>query len=480
MLKIGPTGEVSLLAIGNRRIPVNESGRLLINYYGPPKTFKTYSFIDVLTGKVPPKVFKDKIVLVGATAIGIYDLRNTPFGTNFPGIEIHANVIGNIITNNFLYRPAWMLLVDLGIIVILGLLLGLILSPLTALWNLIVAVVFWIGYNFLAQWFFESKHLWISSLYPNLTVFLVFTGVVVFKYLTEEKSKKEIKSAFKQYVSPHVVDEIIKDPSRLTLGGERREVTVMFSDIRGFTSISETLSPTELVTLLNSYLTPMTEIVLKYDGTVDKFIGDAIMAFFGAPLELKDHANRACYVAINMIERLKELNEEWSKKGWPEIRIGIGINSGEVAVGNMGSQSRFDYTVMGDNVNLASRLEGTNKVYGTSIIISEFTYQRIERNEILCRELDFVRVKGKKKPVRIYEVIGFSEQIDATSKVVKELFEEALAEYREGNFENALEKFKKVLNYKKDSPSMVFIKRCEDLIKNPPEGWDGVYALKTK
>ena len=480
VLKIGDEGEVSLLAIGKRRIPVNESGKLLINYRGPPGTFKTYSFVDVLDGKVPPSEFKNKIVLVGATAIGIYDLRNTPFGAEFPGVEVHANVISNILNGDFLVRPAWMIFVDLAIVLFLGLLLGIILSPLSALMNLIVTIVVFAGYNIFAQWVFESQRLWVSSLYPDMTILFVFVGVVIFKYLTEEKSKKEIKNAFQQYVSHHVVNEILKDPSKLKLGGERRVVTVMFSDIRGFTSISESLSPTELVTLLNSYLTPMTDIVLKHEGTLDKFIGDAIMAFFGAPLEQKDHASRACRAAIEMKHKLAELNREWQKKGWPEIRIGIGINSGEVAVGNMGSQSRFDYTVMGDNVNLASRLEGTNKVYGTTIIISEFTYMMIEREEFFYRELDYVRVKGKKKPVRIFELIDFSDKIDDVQRRVKELFEKGLEEYRRGGFERALKYFEMVLEIKDDPPSKVFVERCRDLIVNPPSEWDGVYTMKTK
>ncbi len=480
ILKIGETGEVSLLAIGNRRIPVSESGRLLINYYGPPHTFKTYSFVDVLKKKIPASAFKNKVVLVGATAIGIYDLRNTPFGSEFPGVEIHANVVSNILSGNYLKRPAWMVFVDLAIILVLGVIMGIILTPLSAIWNLIVALGAFVGYNFWAQWLFEKKHLWVSSLYPDMTILFVFIGVVVYKYLTEEKSKKEIKSAFQQYVSHHIVNEILKDPSKLKLGGERRVVTVMFSDIRGFTSISEALSPTELVTLLNSYLTPMTDIVLKHNGTLDKFIGDAIMAFFGAPLELRDHPRRACVTALEMVYKLKELNKEWLSRGWPEIKIGIGINTGEVAVGNMGSQSRFDYTVMGDNVNLASRLEGTNKVYGTTIIISEFTHKEIDSDEIFCRELDYVKVKGKKKPVRIFEVIDFTKEVDDNFRKVKELFEEGLALYRGGYFERALEKFKEVLNYKEDRPSKVFIDRCKELINNPPSDWDGVYVMKSK
>ncbi len=480
MLKIGSTGEVALLAIGDNRIPVSESGRLLINYYGPPRTFKTYSFVDVLKKKVPPEDFRDKIVLVGATAIGIYDLRNTPFGTEFPGVEVHANVISDVLSRNYLLRPAWMVFVDLAVILLVGILLGLILAPLSSLWNLTVALLAFVGYNFFAQWVFEKQHLWISSLYPDLTILSVFIGVVVFKYLTEERSKKEIKSAFQQYVSHHVVNEILKDPSKLKLGGERRVVTIMFSDIRSFTSISEALSPTELVNLLNSYLTPMTDIVLRHDGTLDKFIGDAIMAFFGAPLELEDHARRACVTAIEMVDKLQELNREWKKNNWPEIKIGIGINTGEVAVGNMGSQSRFDYTVMGDNVNLASRLEGTNKVYGTTIIISEFTYKEIDPEEIFCRELDYVRVKGKKKPVRIFEVIDFTSRIDDKTRKARDLFEEGLELYRRGYFEKALEKFREVLKYREDPPARVFMGRCEELMKNPPEEWDGVYVMKSK
>jgi adenylate cyclase len=310
-----------------------------------------------------------------------------------------------------------------------------------------------------------------------MTIYLVIT---VYRYVTEEREKKKIRGAFQYYLTASVVNEILKDPSKLKLGGDKKHLSVMFSDIRGFTSIAEKLSPEELVKLLNEYLTAMTDIVFKYDGLLDKYIGDAIMAVFGAPLDQPDHAFRACRTALEMMSELRRLREKWAAEGRPDVNIGVGINSGDMVVGNMGSEMRFDYTVMGDSVNLASRLEGINKEYGTNIILSEFTYE-IVKDDFTCRQIDAVRVKGKKLPVRIFELICDRKDAPRWQEFTGR-FETGLAKYREGLWDEAIAAFRGVLEIKPDDgPAQLYIDRCEALKENPPEGeWDGVFTMTKK
>jgi adenylate cyclase len=319
-----------------------------------------------------------------------------------------------------------------------------------------------------------------NMIYPVLTMVFIYLGITVYRYITEEREKKKIRGAFQYYLTASVVNEILKDPNKLKLGGDKKNLSVMFSDIRGFTSISEKLSPENLVQLLNKYLTAMTNIVFKYDGLLDKYIGDAVMAVFGAPLDQPDHARRACLTAIEMMTELRRLQIKWKAEGWPEIDIGIGINTGDMVVGNMGSEMRFDYTVMGDSVNLASRLEGTNKEYGTNIIISEFTYEVI-KEDFFCRELDAVRVKGKKLPVRIFELLGEAKD-KAQWQEFAAIFQHALELYRGGKWDEAIAAFNRVLGLKPDDfPSRLYIERCESLKETPPEGeWDGVFTMTRK
>ncbi|RMF15712.1 MAG: adenylate/guanylate cyclase domain-containing protein [Candidatus Dadabacteria bacterium] len=303
-------------------------------------------------------------------------------------------------------------------------------------------------------------------------------GIILYKYYTEERQKKEIRGAFQTYLSPAVVEQVIEDPSKLALGGEKRELTVLFSDVRGFTTISEALDAEELANLLNEYLTPMTDLVFKHGGTLDKYMGDAVMAFWGAPIPQEDHAFRACDCALEMMRVLHELQRDFEARGYPPIDIGIGINTGPMSVGNMGSTQRMDYTVMGDAVNLGSRLEGINKTYGTHIIVSEFTWRACE-GQIWGRELDLVAVKGKKEPVRIYELIDYKPVPTMVPLVNR--FHEALQVYRDGDFARAFQMFQDILrDYPSDGPSKTFLERSRDLLENPPESWNGVYVAKTK
>ena len=391
--------------IGDIEIPTDEVGRLLINYLGPAKTFPHYSIADILKGRIPPETFKSKIVLVGATATGIYDLRVTPFSTVYPGLEIHATVIDNILHRNFLTYSGWIRFLDMCVIIVLGLLAGVALPRFGAIGGIGVILALVVSFFLVNTFIFSYFNVWMNLIYPLLTLVVIYLGISIYRYVTEEREKKKIRGAFQYYLTASVINEMLKDPSKLKLGGDKKDLSVLFSDIRGFTTVSEKLSPEELVHLLNEYLTAMTDIVFEYEGLLDKYMGDAIMAVYGAPLDQPDHALRACRTALKMRVVLERLQKKWTEEGRPVLNIGVGINSGDMVVGNMGSEMRFDYTVMGDSVNLGSRLEGINKEYGTGIVISEFTYERV-KDTLLCRELDWVRVKGKKLPVKIYELLG--------------------------------------------------------------------------
>lgn len=466
--------------IGDLAIPTDESGRILINYLGRAKTFPHYSITDILHGRLQPGLFKDKIVIVGATATGIYDLRVTPFSSVFPGVEIHANVIDNILHRSFIQRPGWAGLFDLAAILVLGLAIGLAVPRVRAVTGMLLAVALLAAYVFLNGLIFTRFNFWLNLVYPVGTVMTVYLAITVYKYVTEEREKKKIRGAFQFYLTASVINEMLKDPSKLKLGGDKKRLSVLFSDIRGFTTVSESLTPEELVHLLNEYLTAMTDIVFKYDGLLDKYMGDAIMAVYGAPLDQPDHAERACRTALDMMDKLHELQKKWSGEGKPVLNIGVGVNSGDMVVGNMGSQMRFDYTVMGDSVNLGSRLEGINKEYGTNIVISEFTYEEV-KEKLVCRELDSVRVKGKHLPVKIYELLGDKKDAPKWEPLIR-AFDAALTSYKEGRWDEAIAGFRKVQEIRPgDPPAGLYIGRCEALKAHPPEGaWDGVFTMTKK
>ena len=480
VLDIAPYG-VSGIIIKDTLIPADESGRLTLNYYGKQGIFKTIPAVDVIKNRLPSGALKDELVFVGATEIGIYDMRATPLDPVLPGVEIHATVASNILQKNFLIRDGRVIFLEIAFIVLFPILLSAILSLtrrtiISLLFLLItMAVYIYINYFLFANYFLNTV-----VIFPIISTGLTYIGLEAYRNIVEERQSRFLKKAFTSYVSPALVKEIITKPDMLKLGGEKREITVLFSDIRGFTSISEKLTPEGLVLLLNKYLGPMTDIVLKNSGTLDKYIGDAIMALYNAPLDVKNHSASACQTAIEMMDRLKEVNSSFRESGIPEINIGVGINTGDVIVGNMGTDIRFDYTAIGDTVNLASRLEGMNKVYKTNLIISEFTFNHYSNLQPLIsglkiRELDLIKVKGKDKPVTIYEISsGLSDD-------VIQKFKEALTLYRKQQFKDALGIFQNLAGKYNDKPSEVFAERCSEFITNPPEaGWDGVYEAKVK
>jgi adenylate cyclase len=468
------------IRLGQHPIHSDEQGRLMINYRGHAKTFPHYSFSDLVNQRLSPLLFNDKIVLIGATAIGTFDLRVTPFGNVFPGLEIHANIIDNILRQDFLTRPNWTAILNILAIILIGLILSLALGRIRATWGLALVFSLFLAYFFINRYFFLQLNQWLGIVYPSLNIILLYLGITALNYMTEEREKRRIRGAFQYYVAPSVVNEMLKNPEQLRLGGEKKELTILFSDIRDFTTISEKMEPEVLVRFLNKYLTRMANIIFRHEGLVDKYMGDAIMAIFGAPLPQEDHTLRACLAALDMTQELYQMQKEAETLATLKLAAGIGINTGYMVIGNMGSESRFDYTVLGDNVNLGSRLEGLNKEYGTHIIISEITYEKT-KDQLLCRELDLVRVKGKDKPVKIYELLN---RLDASYKDHEfvTLFHSALACYRQRSWHQAKNLFQKSLQLTpQDYPSQIYIARCNQFIHTPPPpDWDYTFTFKTK
>jgi adenylate cyclase len=400
------------------RIPIDDHGRMLINYMGQRssaardgyQTFPVRPFAGY-AARVPgpdpeewppTKALENRVVLVGAFAAGIVeDEKPTPYGLMY-GIEMFANSLNTIIMDNFLHRaPPWMNLLTLGVLVLIVAFLA---ARIGTVWSMVITVVMVLGLFLTTTILFDAGAFVLDFATPAIAMGLTFVSVVVYRVVTEERDKRRIRGMFGKYVSPSVVDQILENPPEL--GGVDKELTVLFSDIRGFTTLSESMTPQELVNHLNVYFTEMTDLIMEYRGTLDKYVGDEIMCFWGAPTSEPDHAYLACECALKQMEALRRLNEQWPEQ--KRIDIGVGINSGIMTVGNMGSQGRMNYTLTGDNVNLGARLEGTNKMYGTNVIISEYTYGLV-KDRIIARELDNIRVKGKNRPVVIYELIDVAE-----------------------------------------------------------------------
>jgi adenylate cyclase len=483
---IAPDG-LERIQFGRHLLRPWHDGTAVINYTGPYGTYEHYSMWDVMSGEVPPETFQGKMVLVGATALGIGDIRNTPFeGPVYMGVEVHANIIDNLLHSDkkgrtFLIRGFDEEMIDLGFILVFGLFFGYLFSRITPLYSTITML----GALALFAWFvyfmFADRGRWLSFVIPASTLAANYAAITSFRMIFEEREKRKIRKTFSQYLSPDVIGLIEKDPQKyIRPGGEMKELSVMFSDIRGFTTISEGLKPDELVSLLNEYLGEMTEIIFATQGTLDKYIGDAIMAFWGSPYPQEDHAIRGCSCALQMVRSLEKLNSKWKAEGRPPISIGVGLNTGLLNVGNMGSAKRLAWTVMGDNVNLASRLEGINKEYHTQIVISEATYRQVAQR-FVCRELDKIRVKGKHHPVEIYELLDtMAEKPKYESLLIP--FDHAVAAYRAQDWREAASRFGQLLaTYPNDGPTQVLLQRAMEFLENAPEpDWDGVYVMKTK
>ncbi len=478
VLRFGPSG-VARVEFGQQlQLQPDPLARTMINYRGPDHTYPYYSIADVAQGNFPSGAFRGKIVLLGASATGIGDIRSTPFGgLNFPGVEIHANVIDNLLHQDFLQRGppqrAW----DLAFILLFGIPLGLWLAltrPQNMWFGLGLAVPFLGGVYgaFLKGW-------WLNLAIPLVTLVANVSLVALYRVVVEEREKRKVRGSFQQYLSPEVIRRLLERPQWVQ--PRKTEITVMFSDIRNFTAISEQLDAQDLALLLNRYLSAMTRIVFNTQGTLDKYIGDAVMAFWGAPFEEQDHAIRACSAALAMMQRVAEIRAEWLAEGRPHLDIGIGLSTGTASVGNMGSQLRYGYTAMGDTVNLSSRLEGLNKEYRTHILVGSGTFEAVQSAGFLFRELDLIQVKGKLQPVTIYELVALRSAA-AEHQERLDSFARARASYLRREWLEAQKLFQEVLDrWPDDGPSRTYWKRCQDyLFEAPNESWDGVFVMTHK
>jgi adenylate cyclase len=498
LLKKKP-GDLESLKPGSRlefgepiRIPVDATGRMRLNYVGQARvTFKTISYYDIWAKRVPPEYFCGKIFLVGCAAISMGDLVNAPVGKTYPGVEVHATAMTDILNNNFMKDP------DKGTMFLIVLALAILMCAaamfIKPFLSVILAVLISLGYFVAAmQWF--NGNLNLEVVRPVFCVFGSYLGAVLYRYITEEKDKKFLKATFSNYLSSELIDQMYENKRFPELGGEESVCTAFFTDIQGFSTFSEKLgSATRIVELLNEYLSGMTDILMQNGGTLDKYIGDAIVAIFGAPLKLADHAEKACRTAIGMQNKLVELRAKWKSEGdqWPEtvhlMRMRIGINTGTIVTGNMGSKKRMNYTMMGDPVNLAARLESASKQYGVFTMISDATMDLVG-GKFDSRTLDKMIVMGKSEPVTVFEILSEKGKADPQAIEIFRHFEEGLAFYRKQEWDKALEIFSKNAKLEKawrpdqkTNPSSLYMGRCEQFKQSPPGAdWDGVYKLTSK
>lgn len=461
-------------------IPIDEEGKTPLNFYGGKKQFRYISFSNVLLKRIPEDIFKDKIVLIGSSAIGLRDLKTIPIDDNYPGSELHATFIKNALTKNFIHKVSslfiyveWLvlLLICISLFWRLNIIYNISLLPVIIFLILIVAHVLFEQYNLLIG----QSYLIVSSLFG-------FLSVLIYKYQTEYKEKQKIKKTFEKYVSTAIIEDMLEHPEKLKLGGEIRNVTALFSDIQNFTTISEKIPPSELTEFLKKYMTELTKIVYDKGGMLDKYIGDAIVALFGVPLTLENHPVAACECVIEMRDLSRKIIAEFPNDVFRGVRTRFGLNTGNMICGNMGSEQLFDYTGIGDNMNLAARLEGINKLYGTEIIISEFT-RKLLPDDFIVRELDKVAVKGKSEGVTIYELIDKKNKVENLNYLQNNIniYQNALRKYYDGAWESAIDEMKQYLKIvPNDLAAQTIIKRIEHFKVNPPQNWDGVCKLEIK
>ncbi len=511
-LKIVPGQYVKLGHITS--IPIDRQGRMLINYMGLNKvqvdeelyrTFRYIPYYDILKRRIPADYFKDKIFIIGSSAAALFDIVASPFEKIYPGVELHANIIHNILTNNYMKEIStqWKVL----ILLLLGVTVGINAYNLKPLLSVSITFVLILGYFVVAMSVFNDRNLWLEIIRPVVVIIMTYMAVMVYRYITEEKDKKFLHNTFKQYLSPELIEMMYENKTEPKLGGDSGVRTAFFTDIESFSSFSELMTAGQLVELLNEYLSAMTDILLRYNGTLDKYIGDAIVAFFGAPFPMQDHPRQACLVALEMQSRLADLRKKWSVEKaaenrniknlepdlwgpgnkWPKfvhnMKMRIGINTGEIVTGNMGSDRRMNYTMMGDTVNLGARLESGAKQYGIYTMISEFTYE-LAKNDMEVREVDFIIVKGKTKPVKVYELIAKKNEMTEDQKKIVDIFYQGLNAYKRQEWDKATDLFNQSLSMepnKKMNPSKVYLERCAEYRADPPGAdWDGVYVMKSK
>jgi len=473
---------VQQVLVGEKAIDTDALGRVPLHYHGSYRDFPTWSATDVINGRLPRDRTEGRIALVGNTAVGTWDQRVTPFDEMAPGVITHATFVENVLAGDLLHRTELTFALELALMAALSAGLALLfgrIAPALAAPALLLALGGWALFALVALRRYGT--LFAMGL-PMVQIVAMFLAAMSHRFFTEERDKRKARETFSRFLAPSVVEEVLGRQEALRLGGEKRDLTVLFSDIRGFTTISEKLDPHVLLGVLNEYLTPMTEIIVSENsGTLDKYIGDAIMAFWGAPKEQPDHPLLACRAALRMLEKLEELRPTWKAAGFPDIDIGIGINTGPMSVGFVGSQDRFyNYTVLGDAVNLASRLEGANKEYGTRILLSASTRGRVQ-DAMVVREVDTLRVKGKREPVVIYELMGASPVTEGQRAFLDE-FNWGLTAWKAQRWDEAVVHFEAADEVcRGDACSRVYLARCQEMRRHPPgPEWDGVYEMKSK
>jgi adenylate cyclase len=472
------------VTLGQRHIPVSADYpakgiyAAWVNFTGPPGIYPRFSFSDVVNGRVAPALLKGKVLFVGATALGVYDMRVTPFDGNTPGVEVHATIADNIISERFVRQAGMEALLDIIFIILLGGVSYYLTTHLRLYTALPVTLLLSVGYVWVSYEFFLNGH-WVSMTYPPIAAFTALLVGESFRFLVLERSARKMRAMFSSYLSDKLVARLEKDPDAAKLGGDSKEVTVLFTDIKGFTSFSENHTPQEVVARLNEYLGEMVKLVEQFDGTVDKFIGDGIMIYWGAPLTQPDHAELAVACIYAMRKKMNELRIKWKKEGVELFYIRGGLQSGEVVAGNIGFEGKkMDYTVIGDTVNQAARLESSAKYYGVGFLVGESTYERTSK-VCVYRELDIIRVIGKQLPVRIYEPAGFS--VGMEDALIGQ-FNAALALYRERKWSEARQSFASILQQlPDDKPCKIYMERCDYFAETPPpEDWDGVFNRSEK
>ena len=472
---------ISNIVLDDISIPTDRYGRMLINFRGPERSFKYISAIDIYNNSFDKSEIDGKIVLIGTSAAGLFDLRATPFDSIFPGVEVHANIIDNILMQDFIYKASWLDGANILIIFVLSIIV-VMLTTYTTFWaNPIIFISFSTSYLFLVYNLLFDYGIVLNILFPIATVLIASIMTTLFDYFYNIKKEEAIKAKFASKVSKNVMDDILKNIDKNEFSAKSKEVTIFFSDIRGFTNISEKLDAKELISFLNRYMQPMSEIIIKYQGTIDKFIGDAIMAYWNAPIDIKNHCDLALKASLEQLEVLEKLNVELQKENLPKIDIGIGLNTGTVIVGEMGSSLRSDYTVIGDTINLGSRVESLCKYYDSKLNISNFTKDKLQEKYIF-RFLDLVKVKGKNEPVEIWQVLGKGEANESLKEEL-DLYHKAIEFYKNSDFINALEIFESLENNENKTNKniyKIYITRCKEFIKTPPKNFDGVYEHTTK
>lgn len=478
----GPRTALNLdhLAIGEIDVPLDEQAAVLVPYRGPQGSFPYVSATDVLSLTADPQVLRGAVVLLGTTAPGLLDLRSTPVGAAYAGVEIHANIISGILDGRIKNKVPYLVGIEFTILVLIGLLLTLVFPRLSPLGSTGLVAGMMVGITGLSAVAWSSGDFVLPTGAPLMFTLAVVLVQMTYGYFVESRAKREVSRIFGQYVPPELVEEMAERAESVEMHADSREMTVLFSDVRDFTSISEKLKPDELTELMNQFLTPLTGVIHRHRGTIDKYMGDAVMAFWGAPLTDAQHARHALEAARAMVLCMAELEEEFARRNWPSLRIGVGLNTGVMSVGNMGSEFRRAYTVLGDAVNLGSRLEGLTKQYGVEIICSDTTRRQVD--DWLYRDLDKVRVKGKNEPVGIFEPLGPRDAVAAPLREELKQYRLALQAYRNQDWDQAeLQFYRMQQSGFEHKIYAIYLERIAIFKANPPGAdWDGVFTFTSK